>query len=114
MPDNSDTIALPSLHPLLDSVAYKSIPFGSSIASQQSELKNGGCRSSVPAPLAGCGKLSSRPLAHYLHPELSEVMIKVEVGMAHALGPGHLPKRGVRSEFAPPSTEALKQNAEFL
>lgn len=31
MPDNSDTIALPSLHPLLDSVAYKSIPFGSRI-----------------------------------------------------------------------------------
>jgi hypothetical protein len=42
------------------------------------------------------------------------MMIKVEVGMSHALGLGHLPKHGVMSESTLPSTEALKQNAEFL
>lgn len=50
----------------------------------------------------------------YLDPELSQVMIEVEVGMAHALGLEHLPEHGVRSEFALPSTETLKQDAELL
>ncbi len=49
-----------------------------------------------------------------LDPELSQVMIKVEVGVAHALGPGHLPKHGVRRKFTFPGTETPKQTAEFL
>jgi hypothetical protein len=50
--------------------------------------------------------------ANALEAELSQVMIKMEVGMAHALNPGELSKHGVGSEFAFQGTKALKQNAE--
>jgi hypothetical protein len=50
----------------------------------------------------------------FLDPELPQVMVEVEVGVPHALGPRHLSKHGVGGIFAFASTEALKQNADIL
>jgi hypothetical protein len=46
--------------------------------------------------------------AIFLSPELPQMVIYVEIGMPHALGPRHLPKHPVRSELALGTTEALK------
>ena len=59
-------------------------------------------------------KTRSESDGYYLEPELSQVMIEVEVRIAHAFGLGHFPKHGVRGEFAFPNTESLKQTAEYL
>lgn len=50
----------------------------------------------------------------YSSSELPQVMIYVEIGMPHALGPRHLPKHPVRRELILGTTEALKQDTEFL
>jgi len=44
----------------------------------------------------------------YLSSELPQMMIYVEIGMPHALGPRHLPKHPVSSELVLKTTEALK------
>ena len=46
--------------------------------------------------------------AIFLSPELPQMVIYVEIGMPHALGPRHLPKHPVRSELALGTTEALQ------
>ena len=49
-----------------------------------------------------------------LSSKLPQMMIHVEVGVAHALGPRHLTKHRVRRELALRCTEALRKNAELL
>src|SRR6266478_2457308 len=49
-----------------------------------------------------------------LGPKLPQMMVHVEIGVAHALGPRHLAERCVRSELAIRITEAVKKNAELL
>ena len=49
-----------------------------------------------------------------LDSKLSQVMIKVEVSVAHAFAFGHISKHGVRGEFALAIAEALEQKAESL
>ena len=49
-----------------------------------------------------------------LGPKLPQMMVHVKVGVAHALGPGHLAEGCVRSELAIRITEAVKKNAELL
>lgn len=46
--------------------------------------------------------------------KLSQVMIHVKVGVAQALGFGHLPKHGVGGEFSLQITESVQQDAELL
>ena len=46
--------------------------------------------------------------------KLSQVMIKIEIAMAHALGLRKLAKHRLESKFALRTTEALKQLTKFL
>jgi hypothetical protein len=49
-----------------------------------------------------------------LSPKLAQMMVHVEVGVSHPLGPRHLTQCCVRKELALRTTEAIKKNAEIL
>jgi hypothetical protein len=49
-----------------------------------------------------------------LSTKLPKMMVHVEVGVTHALGPRHSTKKRVRSRLDFPGTKALKQNPELL
>ena len=49
-----------------------------------------------------------------LGPKLPQMVVEMEVGMPHTLGPGELSKDRMRCKLALPSTEAFQQNAQLL
>jgi hypothetical protein len=66
-----------------------------------------------------CARTGNRTSAHEigeitLGPKLPRLMVRMEVGVAHTLGPRHLTQRCVRSELALRITQAVKKNAELL
>ena len=49
-----------------------------------------------------------------LNPKLAQMMVHVEVGVSHPLGPRHPTQCCVRKELALRTTEAIKKNAKIL
>ena len=49
-----------------------------------------------------------------LDPELSQVVVKMQIAVAHALDLRQLAKHGVRSKLAVDSAEPLKQPLQYL